>query len=125
MPDNFSPDVGQHVDAAGRVTYDFDAHLHARGVDIDQAGPAGLGSSPDHKVRWLDANGAVVAEIVGWLDDNGDPHLTLSAGNATLELYGPIGLVGEPAIASRIDLIVATQVITVLDGAGHSGFVKS
>jgi hypothetical protein len=33
--DFYAPDVGQQVAPDGTVTYDFDAHLHARGVDID------------------------------------------------------------------------------------------
>jgi hypothetical protein len=44
------------------VTYDFDAHLHARGIDLDAADSS---SSPaDRQARWLrTSDGAVIANL--------------------------------------------------------------
>lgn len=67
-PDTFTLDVGQHVDAQGRVTYTFAGHIFAAGIDL----PAGTSDSPpdDSRVRWLDAGGdevgsAYVYELPG------------------------------------------------------------
>jgi hypothetical protein len=68
--DFYSPDVGQTIAPDGTVTYDFDAHLLARGVDIT----AGLSFDPptDRRVRWLRAtDGALVADIYGTDDGSG------------------------------------------------------
>jgi hypothetical protein len=60
--DTFTADAGQHIDAAGNVTYDFDAHVHARGLDLDAGG--GINPPADRRIRWIDvADGSVVAEI--------------------------------------------------------------
>jgi hypothetical protein len=64
VADTFTPDIGQRIDPAGRVTYDFDAHIHARGLDLD----AGTGASApaDRRVRWLRTNdGAMMASLYG------------------------------------------------------------
>lgn len=62
MADTFTADAGQRIDADGRVTYDFDGHVHARGVDLDAAVDAGLPN--DSTVRWVNVNGAAIASIV-------------------------------------------------------------
>jgi hypothetical protein len=79
MPDNFSPDVGQHVDPQGHVTYDFDAHIHARGLDLD----AGASNTPpaDRRVRWLrTSDGAALADVFGF-DDGLESGLFATATN--------------------------------------------
>jgi hypothetical protein len=65
MADTFTPDIGQRIDAQGRVTYDFDAHVRARGVDFD-AGD-GLNAPDDRRIRWLrQSDGAAVAQILAY-----------------------------------------------------------
>jgi hypothetical protein len=64
VADTFTPDIGQHVDSEGRVTYDFDGHVHARGLELDAST---LFDAPgDRQVRWLrTSDGAPVADIYG------------------------------------------------------------
>jgi hypothetical protein len=81
MPDTFSPDVGQHVDPQGHVTYDFDAHLHARGIDLDTVSPRPAFN--DNKIRWTNqSDGSVVAVVEGYGQAN-SRTLSLGAGNNT------------------------------------------
>jgi hypothetical protein len=48
----------------GSVTYDFQGHVHATGLDLD----AGTSSTVpnDSRARWLNTLGAVVADIYGY-----------------------------------------------------------
>jgi hypothetical protein len=65
MADTYTPDLGQHIDDQGRVTYEFGGHVHAQGLDLD----GGTTDTPpaDRRVRWLrSSDGAAVAEIFGY-----------------------------------------------------------
>lgn len=62
MSDGFAPSPGWVIQPDGSLLFDFDGHVHARGVDLD----AGDTTSPpeDRRVRWLrTSDGAIVADI--------------------------------------------------------------
>jgi hypothetical protein len=66
MPaDTFTPDVGQRVDAAGRVTYDFDGHITANGIDLLASPPPGVPRGPGDPVAPTDRRVGFVAESDG------------------------------------------------------------
>lgn len=67
MADRLSPNAGVQVDAQGRVTYDFDGHVHARGLDLDAGTVFGVddvfGVPGDNSIQWSQgAGGALVAK---------------------------------------------------------------
>jgi hypothetical protein len=81
--DFYSPDVGQHVAPDGTVTYDFDAHLHAQGVDIDAGIDTALGAS---SVDWIkQADGSVVAFLNGFDNTGVGGYRTLQAASRTAD----------------------------------------
>lgn len=60
MADSVSPDVGQHIDADGNVTYDFQGHVFAEGLDL----PAYATLDTRAQIRWISqTNGALVAQV--------------------------------------------------------------
>lgn len=65
---SFAPLSGMVIDATGHVTYNFQGHVHATGLDLDAATLVAPATPPsDEKVRWLSlANGAVVGELGGY-----------------------------------------------------------
>lgn len=82
MGDSYSPTNVIRDPLTGEVTYDFDGHIHAEGLDLD----AGDNASPpdDRKVRWLRlSDGAVVASIYAW-EDLGEQILALEAGDSVI-----------------------------------------
>jgi hypothetical protein len=128
--DFYAPDVGQQVAPDGTVTYDFDAHLHARGVDID----VGLTSTPpnDRRIRWLRADGGVVAQLFAYQDaqfvegnlittpDNGARLSQISG------LYiGATDVISARALVTNPAKAPATQTRTIIDDTGASNFVQS
>ena len=104
MADRMSPSGGQKVDAQGNVTYDFEGHIRAQGVDLD----AGESSSPpdDRRVRWLRrSDGAVVATLYAYQLAN-DSVLRLRA-----------ELAGKPNAETRLECADASglaQIVTML-----------
>lgn len=66
----------------GDVAYDFDGHVHARGVDLDAA-PNAIGTV-DNLVRWVrQSDGAMVAAVYGWSQGPGVQNvLQLEANDA-------------------------------------------
>jgi hypothetical protein len=136
--DFYSPDVGQQVAPDGTVTYDFDAHLHARGLDLD----AGTSNSPpaDRRIRWLrQSDGAVIAELLGWEVTNSQRVTNLTAhGNTVLVGSSLLGVVNDDAPTQqasiearlggggldRAQVTVRGQQATILDGNGYSDFLR-
>jgi hypothetical protein len=127
--DFYAPDVGQQVAPDGTVTYDFDAHLHARGVDID----VGLTSTPpnDRRIRWLRADGGVVAQLFAYQDaqfvegnlittpDNGARLSQISG------LYiGATDVISARALVTNPAKAPATQTRTIIDDTGASNFAQ-
>jgi hypothetical protein len=79
MPDQFAPDAGQRIGPTGRVTYEFDGHVHADGLDLD----AGTNNTPpdDRRVRWLNTLGQRVASLFG---------VELTSGGTGRSLYASV-----------------------------------
>jgi hypothetical protein len=76
--DFYSPDVGQTVAPDGTVTYDFQGHIKAQGLDFDAAAGAILGPST---IDWnRQSDGAMVAYVNGF--DSGTQE-TLQIGAVT------------------------------------------
>lgn len=81
-PDTFTPDVGQQVDAAGKVTYDFQGHVHGGSFDLDLSG--GAVPNPGRDVRWINtADGLVYAAIDADRDNTPNVFLNLKATQAS------------------------------------------
>jgi hypothetical protein len=125
--DFYAPDVGQRVAPDGTVTYDFDAHLHARGVDLD----AGTTTSPpsDSRVRWLRASdGALLADLFGYEGPAG--------AGAAVNGYQPVG-VRQAQLQAAYDSVNGVAKVqasaynppgaqdrTIIDDRGRSHFVQ-
>jgi hypothetical protein len=121
VADTFTPDIGQRIDPAGRVTYDFDGHIHARGVDLDAGA---FFATNDDKVRWLAADGTEVAEIHGYQtgpDSNG-VAATASHGLAFATVLARAA--NASAADTNIAVITPGHAETLLDGAGRSSYVR-
>lgn len=63
MADQIASRVGQRVDASGNVTYDFEGHISAEGIDLDAASD----EQPEdtQRVAWLTEGGAMIASVWG------------------------------------------------------------
>jgi hypothetical protein len=134
--DFYAPDVGQQISPNGTVTYDFDAHLHARGIDLDAyttASPPG-----DRTIRWSDATGGVVADVEGYTIPPGDRIAKLGAygagtgaGRAILQGRSPGGTAGElraeyddASGAIRGFVLAGSRAATILDHNGRSNYLQ-
>jgi hypothetical protein len=139
--DFYSPDVGQVVAPDGTITYDFDAHLHARGLDLD-AGTS-TAPSPDQRVRWLrQSDGAVVADISAWSLTT--PERTLSGfahGTSTIPAHHYLGVDNPDVAGDQAYVAVDTgsgssppyakaragagnYAVTLIDATGSSAFMR-
>lgn len=99
MSDQLAPSVGMVIDATGKVTYDFDGHIRARGLDLD----AGDNASPpaDRKVRWIDANGVVVADLAAYRTAPSQTGLAVLNKGAD-SLFAEIGTLGDDGLGATI-----------------------
>jgi hypothetical protein len=77
--DSFTADAGQQVAPDGTVSYDFEGHIKAQGLDFDAAADALLGPSTIEWHRLSD--GALVAYLNGF--ETGAPQETLQLGAVT------------------------------------------
>jgi hypothetical protein len=136
--DFYSPDVGQTIAPDGTVTYDFNAHLHARGIDID----AGLSFDPpvDRRVRWLRAtDGALVADVYATDDSSGNREAVLIArGRSAITADSEIVARNEDNTAEsavfrtwagggmvpRAEALAGAKQATVLDSNDVSSFLR-
>lgn len=136
MPDTFEADAGQRIDAQGRVTYDFQGHVHAEGLDFDASNPG----EPAATIQWLDQNGARVAHIVGWGGIPGGSGLQGVVNEATASSAAASLIArsqGNLARQASIDLTAAPTfqrvrvaagaggIRTLLDDLGQSDFVQT
>jgi hypothetical protein len=142
---------GMRVAADGTITYDFDGHVHATGFDLDvlhttppvyAVGEGPLNApppppTPDGRVRWLAANGAVVADCLA--EDEGDPsgsfaYLRAKAPNraaATLnaqggqfaELFAQAGAPGDSLANTFIYCQAGGHGTTIADANDSSDFL--
>jgi hypothetical protein len=130
--DFYAPDVGQRIAPNGTVTYDFDAHLHARGIDLD----AGVGIPPAtvSTVRWLrQSDGAQVAQLVAV--ESGDDSAIVqamspeSANVRQAQLSAVAGRnSGDIAVVQAFATSVAHpagHVAQIIRDDGTSGFVQT
>jgi hypothetical protein len=121
--DTFAPDVGQQVAPDGTVTYDFDAHLHARGLDLD----AGDTSTPpnDRRVRWLrTTDGAVVAQIYSY--DNVSFTETIVRGLAPDGSHASAlaATYDKAAGLSLVQALSGSAQRVIVDDLGQSDFIQ-
>jgi hypothetical protein len=118
MPDSYQADFGQRIGPNGELTYDFNGHVHATGLDLD----AGTTGSPpdDRKIRWLrQADGGVAAQVYGYSAGGGDA-LALRAGDPAT----PTGLEISSVLGDReITALAFPQQERILDEQGRSDFV--
>jgi hypothetical protein len=54
---------GMKVAADGAITYDFDGHIHAQGLDLDAYDL--LEFADPHRIRWLNPDGSLAAGLEG------------------------------------------------------------
>lgn len=132
-----APAGGRVVHPDGTVSYDFDGHISARGVDIlagDDANPAS-----DRKVRWHKdtITGAVVAELQAYQvtgrsagNYNGLQADAYSADGKGFAILSLIADDNGGTDASRI--VAVTQqipsppgVATIIDANGNSDFTRT
>jgi hypothetical protein len=114
---------GMRVDPDGRITYDFDGHVRAQGVDLDRDGP--FVSNLDSRLRWLDAAGVARAYLLAFQDSGVTDGTALLAriveadGSVAAELRFDEGEL-------TIDFGVQPSGIsrTLFDGAGDSSFAQ-
>lgn len=120
QPDTISNVAGQVVAADGSVSYDFDGHVRARGLDL--LASTALAPPDDRQVRWLDeATGAQVAQLytsrVAGVD-------LLSAGLFGTASDAAVGLVARgnrSTDVSELELVIGAQKIVLWrDGGGSN-----
>jgi hypothetical protein len=134
-PDAFSPSAGQVIDAKGKVTYEFDGHIHAEGIDFVAAEDAS--PDPAEMIRWLRTlDGAAVADLTGFSDVGGRNSLTSKASSAAgvgfqqSELHvhaSPHGVRADTGVTIDVapsDIIGEHFSRTVIDGEAASSFVQ-
>lgn len=87
LPINVAPD--------GTITYDFDGHIHAQGLDLDQGlGPvAPIGS----KVAWLNINGDEEGSISSNRNGFDERTMQLSESQPGTTLEASLGLFWDPS----------------------------
>jgi hypothetical protein len=123
--DFYAPDVGQQIAPDGTVTYDFDAHLHARGLDLD----AGTGLEPpsDRRVRWLrQSDGALVADAYAYEDASfRQAILRVTDGSQQAALHGTFDRgAGRVLTQTQVAGPGGSRQRTILDDLGQSDFVQ-
>jgi hypothetical protein len=135
QPDQVFPASGRRVNPDGTVTYEFEGHVRAEGVELP-AGAEYVGAGEEHRVDWIAEDGALVASIVGAYDvtDLGAPFGNLRTHRVFTGAQGPGGtLAYVEARASRTDngqegaQVVAYangHEVVILDANGGSGFVQ-
>jgi hypothetical protein len=127
VPDTFAPDAGQRITPDGHVSYDFDGHVHAQGLDLD----AGTSNDPpdDRKVRWLTTNGAMVAEVFGWTGAT-DAEAMLLARRGELIPGVPLNAFllaeADPANLNNTLALAGAGAVTarIIDALGQSRFLQ-
>ena len=149
MPD-FLSTHNERVDAAGNVTYDFEGHIAADGIDLDATSRGA--PADDRSVRWLRAvDGAVVARVFGYDEAFVPPESGLGAeaiapsdasraeaflrsdrrsGGRQAEVvaaYHGDRVAGKARLLARArrDDGTGTRELVVLDGAGASDFLRA
>lgn len=138
VPPGYSALSGMTVDALGNVSYDFDGHVHAQGLDLD-AGDQ-LVPPDDDRVRWIrTSDRAVVADIAAFSRDAGG----IQQGAIQITAYGQperddavvqLLAIGGPdpddnttiavTASGRIELQARTAQATLLDNAGNSSYLR-
>jgi hypothetical protein len=116
MSDGASSLGGQKVGADGKVTYDFEGHVHARGLDLDAAG---VTTPPDtDRVRWLDGAGVSRGSVVAAKDGVGNTVLALVGGQAAQ------GVALNFTSGDAVEVFAGAQNRFLLDSAGKSNFLQ-
>lgn len=119
MSDVLNPSVGTVVDAAGKVTYDFDGRIHADGIDIE-ATPTNSASDAN-RMRFLNAlTGQSVAELYTADSDTIPVHVTAlqnhpPAGATSSRLQILAVLIDPRIIGASIDCMAFRDVPSVVD----------
>lgn len=122
LPPSYAPASGMVVAADGSITYDFDGHINATGLDltVDPAQPV-----DSRSIRWLNLNGAMLASIVGNQSGGAGTQkfLFLKAGNTQL------AIVDDPANQANSGVSILAgpagnlKFANVFDGNGNSDFL--
>jgi hypothetical protein len=139
----YSPLSGMRVGIDGTITYDFDGHISARGLDLLASPPIGGAHSPgdpkaptDRRVGWAnESDGATVAEIysiiaagIHQLDllatgpNSSSVQIVAEGGGATTKLSlstaGVLGALTQAAVQA------AAESRVLIDNLGRSSFVQ-
>jgi hypothetical protein len=142
----FSTDVGQTIAPDGSVSYDFQGHISAQGVDF----PAGdtLGAPVDRRMRWLrSTDGRLIADLFAYasVDQVAQAVLltTYDLGTADRSQFGPpqailaasgprngsIEVTGGQSVIAKVGSDPAAGPIrkqaTILDFNGASDFLQA
>lgn len=126
MADSIAPDFGQHIDPDGRVTYDFDGHIHARGLDLDAGGD--VTPTTEDRIRWLSTSGGgLVAQLFAY-ELAGKSHVELLADKdgaaiAALEANAVPTDAAQTALTATAVATEAAQA-TIIAADGSSSFAQ-
>lgn len=116
-PDSVTADVGQTVGPGGELSYEFNGHVKAAGLDLDAGG---IAQPDDRKVRWISTvDGTVVAELVG-VDIAGNHGLSAKAIDGATNAGMRAGALDGRATV----LLEAGQGVTAIDEDGRSSFLQ-
>lgn len=121
----FSPTSGMQVDAAGKVTFDFQGHVHGTGVDLD----VGNGANPpqDRRVRWINANGSAIADVYGYQSAPGQAATAVIEASppeaAGAHLHLTADAINSNASADvTVEAGLNSQSALIIDALGESSF---
>lgn len=128
MSDNFAPAGGRVVHPDGTVSYDFDGHVSAQGVDI--LGADNSTPPSDRKVRWHKDTiaGTVIAEIVGGSVSPTEGFLTLQAWSASTHanaLLQPSADGDDSQVRVDANGMLVSSSAVLLNNHGGSTFTRS
>lgn len=112
---------GITTDDDGTVTYDFDGHVHAQGLDLTIPNPSDPDAHAHSTITWSDEDGTFVVSITG--ADDGLPRLLISAGGVDITLLNANGhsafiQAAGPAPNLRLSAATIDDDGTLLDDEG-------
>jgi hypothetical protein len=120
MSDSLNPNVATVVDPDGNVSYDFEGHIHALGLDLD----AGDTTTPpaDHKLRWL-KNSVSIAELLGSFITGNQSHVAMRA-TPPGSGYAAITATAAESGSGVVNVATTNAYRALLTGDGRSDWLQ-